>query len=175
MTPLKFTTSCGAVCRTNVQMMWIPHVHRKPKYDKRTEYLHFLDLGVLTCYSVSARPHAKESTTFMSTKQCQWVSREDLLISSNWRWHLLQRIVHILHFFTNLGIGSPLNVEGPGCSPVSTPLNPSLIITNFHSELTSGKGQPWNKFSSTGFLTFLRSRTTWTPHIVNAHHIFQNN
>jgi len=31
MTPLnKFTTSLGVVCRTDVQMTWIPHAHRKP-------------------------------------------------------------------------------------------------------------------------------------------------
>jgi len=28
---IKFTTSFGAVCRTVVQMTWIPHAHRKPK------------------------------------------------------------------------------------------------------------------------------------------------
>jgi len=32
MTPLnKFTTSFGAVCRTDVQMTWIPNAHPKPK------------------------------------------------------------------------------------------------------------------------------------------------
>jgi len=40
------------------------------------EYLAFSALGVLTCWWVSARPHAKESTTFMSTKHFQRVSTE---------------------------------------------------------------------------------------------------
>jgi len=48
LTPLsKSTTSFGAVCRTDVQMTWIPHAHWKPKLDKRIEYLNFLDLGVV--------------------------------------------------------------------------------------------------------------------------------
>jgi len=49
-TPLnKFTSSFGAVCRTDVQMTWISHAHRKPNSDKRMDCLNFLDLGVLTC------------------------------------------------------------------------------------------------------------------------------
>jgi len=36
-------------------------------------------------------------------------------------------IVCILHFVTNLGVGGPLNVWDPGCSPVSTPLDPPLV------------------------------------------------
>jgi len=32
LTPLnEFTTSSGAVCRTDIKMTWIPHAHRKPK------------------------------------------------------------------------------------------------------------------------------------------------
>jgi len=52
------------------------------------------------------------------------VSTERLLISPNGRRCLLQRIVYCSHIklFSNLGIGGPLNVDGPGCSPVSTPL-----------------------------------------------------
>jgi len=37
-------------------------------------------------------------------------------------------IFHILHFFTDLGIGGPLNVGRPGCSPVSTRLHPPLLL-----------------------------------------------
>jgi len=49
MTPLnKYTTSFGAVCRTDVQMTWISHAHQKAKQDKRMEYLNFLDVAVLT-------------------------------------------------------------------------------------------------------------------------------
>jgi len=48
--------------------------------------------------------------------------RAPILISSNWRWYLLQCIVHISHFFTDLGIGAPLNVGCPGCTQSATPL-----------------------------------------------------
>jgi len=43
------------------------------------------------------------------------VSTERLLISSHWRWYLLQRIAYDSHitFFPDLGIGGPRNVEGP--------------------------------------------------------------
>jgi len=58
------------------------------------------------------------------------VSTERLLISSNWRWFLLHRIVycsHIsLHFLPTYGDWDPLIVGAPGCSPVSTSLNPPL-------------------------------------------------
>jgi len=39
---------------------------------------------------------------------------EHLLISSNWRWYLLQCIVHCTHvtLFSDLEIGGPLNVGG---------------------------------------------------------------
>jgi len=47
------------------------------------EDLTFLDLVVLIGKWVSIRPHAKESSTFTSTKQFQWVSTERLLISCN--------------------------------------------------------------------------------------------
>jgi len=88
--------------------------------------LNFIDLGGLeyTCLWVSTRPHAKKSTTFMSTKQFQRVTTEGLLISSNWRWYLLQHIVYCsrIIIFTNQELGAP------GCSPVSpTTLNPLLI------------------------------------------------
>jgi len=68
----------------------------------------------------------------MSTKQFQWVSTEHLLISSKWQWYLLQHIVCCSHIalFTDLGIGGSLNVGAPGCSPVSTPLNPPLTVTH---------------------------------------------
>jgi len=69
----KFTTAFGAVCRTDVKIAWVPHAHRKTKQDKRMEYLNFLNLGVLTWQWASARPHTKETTTFRSTKQFQWV------------------------------------------------------------------------------------------------------
>jgi len=67
--------------------------------------------------------------TFMSTQQFQWVSTERLLISSNWRWYLLQRIVYCSHtiLFSELGIGVPWMLGAPGCSPVSTPFNPPLL------------------------------------------------
>jgi len=73
------------------------------------EYLDFLDLGVLTCLWVSARPQTKESTAFVSPKQFQWLSTERLLISSNWRWYLSQRIVYCLHItlFSYKGIAAP--------------------------------------------------------------------
>jgi len=73
------------------------------------EGLTFLDLERLTCYWESGRPLAKKSPTFTSVKQFQWMSTERLLISSNWWWYRLQRIVYCSHiiFLPIKGLGAP--------------------------------------------------------------------
>jgi len=84
------------------------------RYDKRMEYLNFF-----TPWSAisECRPDhtPKKSTAFISTKQFHWVSTERLLITVvplGDGIFYLQPIVHLLHFFTDLGIGCPLNVGG---------------------------------------------------------------
>jgi len=52
----------------------------------------------------------QKSTAFVSTKQFQSVSTERLLIRSNWRWYLLQRIArcsHIRLFYRLMDWGPP--------------------------------------------------------------------
>ena len=48
---------------------------------------------------------------------------ERLLISSNWRWYLLQRIVYCSH----ITLFSDFEIGGPGCSPVSCPYQPLVL------------------------------------------------
>jgi len=52
--------------------------------------------------------------------------RDPIRVSSSWRWYLLQHIV-CCSYITLLFWGAP------GCSPVSTPLNPPLLVTFFRS------------------------------------------
>jgi len=92
------------------------------------EYLNFLDLGVLTCCWVSARPRVKNQLLLCQRSNFnQWAQSAYLLdpIGGGIFYSVL-RVVHILDFFTDLWIGGLLNIGGPGCSPVSTLLNPPL-------------------------------------------------
>jgi len=114
----KFTTSFGAVCSTDVQMTWIPHAQRKPKQDKRMEYLKFFrpwstDLIVSVDQTT---PHRINQTT-RHRKSCQrsnfneWAQSTYLLVP------IVDGIFYIVLFthntFYDLRIGGPLNVGGP--------------------------------------------------------------
>jgi len=73
------------------------------------------------------------------------VSTERLLISSNWRWYLLQSIMYCSHnaLFAALVMGAP------GCSPVNTPLNPPLAVASYYKMFSR------KKFSISGSTRFL--------------------
>ena len=72
---------------------------------------------------MSARPHVKELSTFMPTKQFQRVSTVRLHNSSNWRWYLLQRIVYCSHItlFHQRKDWGPLICWGPLAVAQSAP------------------------------------------------------
>jgi len=80
----------------------------------------------------------------MSTKQFQRVSIERLLISSNWRWYLIQRIVYCSHIalFYRLRNWGPPKSWGPLAVPPSAP---PLIRHCCHSFCRHGKPKPTTK------------------------------
>jgi len=85
------------------------------------EYFNILDLGMLTCKWMSARPHAKESNYFYINFN-EWVQSAYLLVPiGDGIFYSVLCIVHILHFFSDFEIGVP------GCSPVSCTYQPLVL------------------------------------------------
>jgi len=96
LTPLnKFPTSFGAVCRIDVLMTWICASETKiSQADGIPQFFRPCSTNLLVSVGQTTR---QKIDHFYGNEAFQWVSTERLLISSNWRWYLLQRIGYCSH------------------------------------------------------------------------------